>query len=215
MKRTNKVRLTESQLHRVIKESVKNTLSEIAQPKYGRHTVTDTYYQGNEYSGSKSSNEIDEDIETLANRIEQIYKKHSLSVKVSFRRISEEVPKEDVDVAFDSKKPLNKRRLTHDDNIIIVEMFPQFMDLQKLSNFVEVSKKIAKMLVRYQYSNVSSMTGINDFLQHFINFTDGGISISYYVSKYGGSKARNRVIGKLDTNDGPMSKQVNRPKWLY
>lgn len=48
MKRTNKIRLTESQLHRVIKESVKNVLKEEEDNYYGGG-LPDSYFNDDDF----------------------------------------------------------------------------------------------------------------------------------------------------------------------
>lgn len=204
----NKIRLTESQLRNAITESVQKVLNESALPQYGVHKVTDTFHGGNEYHGSKSSNEIDEDIEVLANRVEKYYKQHGLSVRVSFKRNSREVqfPSVGVDNAFNSKQPINKRSLSDDENIITVEIFVKYLSLDDISNWSETSKRVLKMMGLY--------LGNNNGVRHFIHFTNKTISIDFHVRKNSTSKARSRVIGKNEVGY-PMSRQVSEPHWTY
>jgi hypothetical protein len=207
------MKLTENQLRRIIRD----VIEEAAEPEYGTHNVTDTFYQGNEYHGSKPSNEIDEDIEMFANRIEKLYKDHGFDVSVSFKRNTEErAPHGDVDTAFDSTQPISKRKgLARDTNNIIVACKFYHLSLDKLENFIKVTQFASKMSGKFKQTARFSYN-----VSPFIDLSENCITLTFPITKYnfgneGTTKARQRTIGKRETGGTMRNLPTIKPHWTY
>lgn len=233
MKQT--IRLNERELHRLISESVKSTINEV-QNTHSVHKVTDGYgYYKGDFYGTKETNEIDEEIQYLAKRIEGIFKGVRFVMepaKVRTKSTQTRNRYHDINSEYNSNKPINKRNNITGMEYVIMLRFNPIDNVSHFDEVIELMKRVEKA----QRVACNFKKDCDGKRRHWVKFYIDCIEIYYIIEVHGydlhigrqqtlnnieftPNYDTRRVHGITTYDKGLLTRyepnQTRRPDWAY